>query len=246
MDSVHNSMNNYKKVYKTNDVHCVNNVDNLKNHKNDRKKMLYNSNDEGENNNSSNDNYVNNFVDCVEKGCGLSEKEGENCTGVNDQCEYIYNDGLRPYIIRTYMVHHLGMSFMALDNVLLDNILINRFHKLPEVKATELLLKEKVSHSVTYERGEDYSIKYRYIESEELVPRTFNSINYKNPQVLLMSNGKYSSMVTFTGSGYSKKEDMILYRYKGDSTADDSGMFFYVKNLNSNDFWSASYEPCKR
>lgn len=245
VDSVHNSMNNYKKVYKTNDVHCVNNVDNLKNHKNDRKKMLYNSNDEGENNNSSNDNYVNNFVDCVEKGCGLSEKEGENCTGVNDQCEYIYNDGLRPYIIRTYMVHHLGMSFMALDNVLLDNILINRFHKLPEVKATELLLKEKVSHSVTYERGEDYSIKYRYIESEELGPRTFNSINYKNPQVLLMSNGEYSSMVTFTGSGYSKKEDMMLYRYKGDSTADDSGMFFYVKNLNSNDFWSASYEPCK-
>ncbi len=52
-------------------------------------------------------------------------------------------------------------------------------------------------------------------------------------------------MLTFTGSGYSKKDDMMLYRYKGDSTTDDSGMFFYIKNLNSNDFWSASYEPCK-
>lgn len=245
VDSVHNYMDNYKKAYKTNDVHCVNTVDNLKKHKNGSKYMPYNSSNEDDNNNSSNDNYVNNFVDCVEKGCGLSEKEAENCAGGNDNCEYIYNDGLRPHIIRTYMVHHLGMSFMALDNVLLDNILINRFHKLPEVKATELLLKEKVSHSVTYERGEDYRVKDIYIESEELVPRTFYSINYKNPQVLLMSNGEYSSMITFTGSGYSKKDDMMLYRYKGDSTTDDSGMFFYIKNLNSNDFWSASYEPCK-
>ena len=27
------------------------------------------------------------------------------------------------------------------------------------------------------------------------------------------------------------------------SITDNNGMFFYIKNLNSNEFWSATYEP---
>lgn len=42
-----------------------------------------------------------------------------------------------------------------------------------------------------------------------------------------------------------KKNDTMLYRWKGNSTSDDSGMFFYVKNLNSNEYWSSTFEPCK-
>ena len=52
-------------------------------------------------------------------------------------------------------------------------------------------------------------------------------------------------MVTLSGSGYGKKDGMTVYRWKGDNTSDSSGMFFYIKNLNSNDYWSATYEPCK-
>ena len=36
-----------------------------------------------------------------------------------------------------------------------------------------------------------------------------------------------------------------MYRWKGESTTDNNGMFFYIKNLNSNEFWSATYEPTK-
>ena len=32
----------------------------------------------------------------------------------------IYDDGIRPNKIMTYMVHHLGMSFMAIENMLLN------------------------------------------------------------------------------------------------------------------------------
>lgn len=157
----------------------------------------------------------------------------------------IYSDGIKPNRIMTYMVHHLGMSLMALDNVLLNDILVNRFHSLPEVKATELLLKEKIPHNVTFERNEDFSIKNEYFEGENLIPRKFKGANQDNPEVLLLSNGEYSSMITVAGSGYSKKNDMMLYRWKGNTTSDDSGMFFYIKNLNSNDYWSSTFEPCK-
>ena len=162
--------------------------------------------------------------------------------------EEIYNDGVKPNKIFTYMVHHLGMSIMALDNVLKDNILIDRFHNIPQVKASELLLKEKIPYNVTFERNEDYSVKKRYIQGEILTPRIFKADEddgFQEQQVLLLSNGDYSSMINICGGGYSKKNDMMLYRWKGSSTSDDSGLFFYIKNLNSNDYWSSAFEPCK-
>ncbi|AOR23721.1 GH36-type glycosyl hydrolase domain-containing protein [Clostridium taeniosporum] len=174
----------------------------------------------------------------------LTDTHGEdsNNSKINDK---VYNDGIKPNKIMTYMVHHLGMSLMALDNFLLNDILINRFHSLPEVKATELLLKEKIPHNITFERNEDYSIRSMYFEGENLISRKFVNANQENTEVLLLSNGGYSSMITVSGSGYSKMDDMMLYRWKGNSTSDDSGMFFYIKNLNSNEYWSSTFEPCK-
>ncbi|MDP4089580.1 MAG: glucoamylase family protein, partial [Bacillota bacterium] len=54
--------------------------------------------------------------------------------------------------VKCFMVHHQGMSLMALNNVLCGNILVKRFHSIPRVKATELLLQEKVPKNVVYDR----------------------------------------------------------------------------------------------
>ncbi|MGL5354873.1 MAG: GH36-type glycosyl hydrolase domain-containing protein, partial [Clostridium sp.] len=147
--------------------------------------------------------------------------------------------------VRCYMVHHLGMSLMALDNVLNNNILQERFHNIPEVKATELLLKEKVATNITFERKTDTNNFENKIEKQYFVPRTFEGAKQKDTEVLLLSNGSYSTMITQTGSGYSKKDDMSVYRWKGDSTTDPLGMFFYIKDEESKKYWSATYEPCK-
>lgn len=147
--------------------------------------------------------------------------------------------------VRCYMVHHLGMSLMALDNVLNNNILQERFHSIPEIKATELLLKERIPNNITFEREVDNSFSENKIEKESFVPRIFEGIKSNNPEILLLSNGSYSTMITQSGSGYSKKDDMTVYRWKGDSTTDSSGMFFYIKEKDSENYWSATYEPCK-
>ena len=148
--------------------------------------------------------------------------------------------------VRCYMVHHLGMSLLALDNILNKSILKERFHSIPEIKATEILLKERVPENVVFDRDVDISsIRNKVMEREEFIPRVFKGSKRENPEVLLLSNGSYSTMISDSGSGYSKKDDMTIYRWKGDTTSDSSGMFFYIKNLNSNDFWSATYEPCK-
>ncbi|MGN0145155.1 MAG: GH36-type glycosyl hydrolase domain-containing protein, partial [Clostridium sp.] len=161
--------------------------------------------------------------------------------------EEIYNDGIKPNNVFTYMVHHLGMSIMSLDNVLKENILINRFHRIPSIKASELLLKEKIPNYVTFSRNEDFSIKNRYLEGEVLSSRIFKSKEgmFDEQKVLLLSNGEYSSMINICGSGYSKKNDMMIYRWNGSSTNDNSGLFFYIKDLSSNNYWSSTFEPCK-
>ena len=158
-----------------------------------------------------------------------------------------YSDGVsEAKEVRCYMVHHLGMSLLALDNVINNNILKERFHNIPEVKAAEILLKEKVPEHIVFDRDiEINNINNKVIEKEEFLPRIFDNVKIENPEVLLLSNGSYSTMISNSGSGYSKKDDMTVYRWKGDSTSDSTGMFFYIKNLNSNDYWSASYEPCK-
>jgi hypothetical protein len=50
----------------------------------------------------------------------------------------------RVEVIRAFMVHHQGMSLLALANVLLDNPVRKLFHSNPSVLATELLLQERM------------------------------------------------------------------------------------------------------
>ena len=56
-----------------------------------------------------------------------------------------------PVVVRSWMVHHLGMSMLAMANVLLDCPFQRLFHSEPYVLATELLLHERVPSAITVE-----------------------------------------------------------------------------------------------
>ena len=51
--------------------------------------------------------------------------------------------GQRYELVESWMVHHQGMSFLALANCLCDNVVQKWFHRDRRVQATELLLQEK-------------------------------------------------------------------------------------------------------
>lgn len=148
-------------------------------------------------------------------------------------------------IVKCFMIHHQGMSLMSLDNSLNDNIIQKRFHSIPRVKAVELLLQEKMPKTIVYDRREKKKSVYSKKENFLMAERKYTTANTKFPETNIMSNGSYSIMITNSGSGYSKKDEMSVYRWREDSTLDDTGMFFYIKNINSNEYWSAAYEPCK-
>lgn len=153
--------------------------------------------------------------------------------------------GKKKALIKCFMVHHEGMSLMALNNVLNNNILQKRFHKIPKIKATELLLQERVPKRVVYDREQQFEAAEFLPEKQTAVPRNFAAAKTLEPKVNLLSNGAYSMMIDNSGSGYGKYNDMTVYRWKEDLTLNNSGMFIYIKNLNSNEYWSAGYEPCR-
>ena len=53
-------------------------------------------------------------------------------------------------------------------------------------------------------------------------------------------------MVTNAGGGYSRWQDIALTRWREDSTRDNWGTFFYVKDVNSGNTWSTTLQPCCR
>jgi cyclic beta-1,2-glucan synthetase len=63
------------------------------------------------------------------------------------------------------------------------------------------------------------------------------------PQTHLLSNGRYSVMLTSAGSGYSRWRDMGVTRWREDPTRDDSGSYLFLRDVESGAVWSAGYQP---
>jgi hypothetical protein len=151
-------------------------------------------------------------------------------------------------IVKSFMAHHQGMALAALNNFINRNRLQERFHRIPYIKAAELLLQERSIERArsTREFKEEAVYSERRVEKDgELILQYSGIPNTVMPAVHLISNGSYSVMVTDGGAGCSKNENMAVTRWSGDPLNESGGMFIYVSNINSNNAWSAGYLPMK-
>ena len=73
--------------------------------------------------------------------------------------------------------------------------------------------------------------------------RVFSSPDTPNPEVQLLSNGRYHVMITNAGGGYSRWKDLAVTRWREDSTCDNWGTFCYIRDVTSGEFWSTAYQP---
>src|SRR5260370_5592146 len=76
--------------------------------------------------------------------------------------------------------------------------------------------------------------------------RTFDSPALRAPQVSLLSNGHYLVVITNAGGGYSRWRDLTVTRWREDATRDCWGVFIYVRDIASGEFWSSAYQPALR
>ncbi len=155
--------------------------------------------------------------------------------------------GQRKAIVKTYMAHHAGMSLIALNNCLNGHAMTARFHAEPRVQAAELLLQERSPHLVPLDRPpDDHKVEEAPGRVAQPLVRRYVTPHTVTPRTHLLSNGSYNVMVTNSGSGYSRWRDVAVTRWREDSTVDGWGSFCYVRDLETQAFWSAGFHPTGR
>ena len=154
-------------------------------------------------------------------------------------------EGQNAVIVRAFMAHHQGMTIVAIADALLDGAMRARFHAEPIVKATELLLQERMPRDVAATRLWAAEVKSA-AGARDVEPsggRRLTSAHQATPATHLLSNGRYATMLTSAGSGYSSWGDLAVTRWREDGTCDDSGFYIYVKDLRTGVAWSAGFQP---
>ena len=148
-------------------------------------------------------------------------------------------------VVRSFMAHHQGMSFLALASVLLDHPMQQRFESAPLFQATALLLQERIPKTPAFYSqaiGEITDLRAT-AGGQEAPVRVFDSPHTPLPEVQLLSNGRYQVMVTHAGGGYSRWKDLAVTRWREDTTCDSWGSFCYLRDVASGAFWSTTYQP---
>ena len=147
-------------------------------------------------------------------------------------------------VIQSFMAHHQGMSLLSLSHLLLDRPMQKRFESNPLFQATTLLLQERIPKATAYYAHASELSRDTATSSVPVTPnRVLTSQDMPNPEVQLLSNGRYHVMVTSGGGGYSRWKDLAVTRWREDRTCDNWGMFCYIRDVTSGEFWSTIYQP---
>src|ERR1700722_6485069 len=78
---------------------------------------------------------------------------------------------------------------------------------------------------------------------EPAVVRRLHNPHAASPSTHLLSNGRYSVMLTAAGSGYSRWGAHAVTRWREDTTRDDWGSYAFLRDVGSGAVWSATYQP---
>ncbi|KRE86136.1 cyclic beta 1-2 glucan synthetase [Rhodanobacter sp. Soil772] len=150
-------------------------------------------------------------------------------------------------LVRQFMAHHQGMSLLALGHALLDRPMQRRFESDPQFQATSLLLQERVPKTAA-----EYLHASGFPESDgsprpaEARLRVFTDPDRTRPAVQLLSNGHYHVMLSSAGGGYIRRGELALTRWREDITRDHWGMFCYLRDVASGEYWSTTYQPTRK
>ena len=192
----------------------------------------------------------------IEPARAMSNLVGEECLGAlgpygfRDAIDYTRPDpGERFAIVKNYMAHHVGMSLVALTNVLTSEVWQRRFHEEPLIRAAELLLFERVPRRVVLQEPQAARANEALPDPDLERPtvREIDEANTPQPHVALLGRLPYTVMVSHCGGGYSRYEDLAVTRWRADGTRDATGQFCYVKDVTRQRIWSAAHQPvCAR
>jgi cyclic beta-1,2-glucan synthetase len=152
----------------------------------------------------------------------------------------------RREVVRAFFTHHQGMSLVALTNVVCDDVFVHRFHADPRVKATELLLQERVPREAIVSEPRPAESSARVPAAPLSASRRFRSPHTASPHTHFLSNGRYTTALTHAGGGFSMCRGIAVTRQREDRTSDAGSHFIYLRDPWSGEVWSPTYLPSGR
>ncbi len=170
------------------------------------------------------------------------------CEAIDYTPERVPPDDKGGVVLPTWMAHHQGMSLLALDNLLNGSPMQQRFHADPRIQAADLLLQERVPQLVPLKNAPSESAAHVPFVRRAIAPpvRRYTTPHTLSPRAHLLSNGSYTVMLTNAGSGYSRRQQLAMTRWREDITSDAWGSFVFVRDLDSGDAWSTTHQPTGR
>ena len=150
--------------------------------------------------------------------------------------------GQKAAVVQSYMAHHQGMIMLALVNTLQNDKMVKRFHAEPTVQSVELLLQEQVPSAPTLQNPHKDETQQETL----VVPSSMTAdpwqvpLNTSFPQVHYLANGRLGSLITNAGGGLLQTPDLMLTRWRPDTTQDNWGLWLYVQDQESGALWHAT------
>ena len=153
--------------------------------------------------------------------------------------------GVLSVTIRQFMAHHEGMSLLSLSYLLLGKPMQRRFNADPMLRAADLLLQERIpkTSAILFPHSAEAEMTRNNSGEDRGTMRVLTDPGTSVPEVHLLSNGQYHVVVTAAGGGYSRWRDLAVTRWREDSTRDCWGMFSYLRDMETGEYWSTAWQP---
>ena len=161
------------------------------------------------------------------------------------------DDSKTSQIAKTYMAHHQGMILTAINNYLNNGIIQQRFHKNPNIRACEILLKERERMKAKIKKKiSDNSNKFKQKNINKYT--THVTCNYaervyvdENPDfkqdlsIAFLRGGNMSEIITNTGASFIKYKDKIINKQRY-TELQSTGNFVYLTDKITGNKFSAT------
>ncbi len=153
--------------------------------------------------------------------------------GYCEAADFTYSrlsEGVRFEPVRCYMSHHIGMSMLAVDNLLNRNIMQRRFMRDTKMGAFRELLEEKVPVGAPILRVQASEVpeKPKRVSGDGWT-RESSGFDAWSPRSHLLTNGSYTVFSTDTGLSSSNCAGLQLNRFEARQYGGVSGIYFFIR-----------------
>jgi cyclic beta-1,2-glucan synthetase len=135
------------------------------------------------------------------------------------------------------------MTLVSLANALLGFPMVERFHADPRMKASELLLQERMPRHVPVVQPRPLEATRSATSVGVEALRRFRSRATQFPHAGFLSNGNYVAILTNAGGGVSLCRGRAVTRDRRDVTRDTGSQFIYLRDVRTGSTWSPTAGP---